>query len=121
MLVVFFFSSRRRHTRLSGDWSSDVCSSDLEGITVSLSSVERTIRWNKLTHWKKKQASYYTFLPRPISASPGALVQVDTIHFIKSDKTRFYIYAVIDIYSRLGYAEYHPKLSQSISHQVIIH
>src|SRR5205807_5597345 len=27
---LFFFSSRRRHTRLQGDWSSDVCSSDLE-------------------------------------------------------------------------------------------
>src|SRR5256885_9157328 len=30
-LSVFFFSSRRRHTRLQGDWSSDVCSSDLVG------------------------------------------------------------------------------------------
>src|SRR5712675_2246575 len=28
-LVLFFFSSRRRHTRCSRDWSSDVCSSDL--------------------------------------------------------------------------------------------
>src|SRR5256885_8842318 len=28
--IVFFFSSRRRHTRLQGDWSSDVCSSDLQ-------------------------------------------------------------------------------------------
>src|SRR5256884_5780899 len=28
---VFFFSSRRRHTRCSRDWSSDVCSSDLLG------------------------------------------------------------------------------------------
>src|SRR5256885_9171465 len=27
--LIFFFSSRRRHTRLQGDWSSDVCSSDL--------------------------------------------------------------------------------------------
>src|SRR2546426_9774861 len=27
---LFFFSSRRRHTRLQGDWSSDVCSSDLD-------------------------------------------------------------------------------------------
>src|SRR5256885_118382 len=27
--LMFFFSSRRRHTRLQGDWSSDVCSSDL--------------------------------------------------------------------------------------------
>src|SRR2546421_8914636 len=28
--VFFFFSSRRRHTRSDRDWSSDVCSSDLE-------------------------------------------------------------------------------------------
>src|SRR5688500_19733464 len=28
-IILFFFSSRRRHTRLQGDWSSDVCSSDL--------------------------------------------------------------------------------------------
>src|SRR5256886_11279861 len=27
--VLFFFSSRRRHTRFDCDWSSDVCSSDL--------------------------------------------------------------------------------------------
>src|SRR5256885_8185212 len=30
----FFFSSRRRHTRLQGDWSSDVCSSDLIDVLV---------------------------------------------------------------------------------------
>src|SRR5256885_1730369 len=30
-IFFFFFSSRRRHTRLQGDWSSDVCSSDLSG------------------------------------------------------------------------------------------
>src|SRR2546430_3933465 len=28
-VVLFFFSSRRRHTRFDCDWSSDVCSSDL--------------------------------------------------------------------------------------------
>src|SRR5437867_9168738 len=31
--TVFFFSSRRRHTRSYGDWSSDVCSSDLDRCT----------------------------------------------------------------------------------------
>src|SRR5205809_6449083 len=31
MSLLFFFSSRRRHTRCSRDWSSDVCSSDLMG------------------------------------------------------------------------------------------
>src|SRR5690625_6620584 len=29
MIIAFFFSSRRRHTRWPRDWSSDVCSSDL--------------------------------------------------------------------------------------------
>src|SRR5690348_17596445 len=29
LYIFFFFSSRRRHTRWTGDWSSDVCSSDL--------------------------------------------------------------------------------------------
>src|SRR5690625_6722666 len=42
-LVVFFFSSRRRHTRWPRDWSSDVCSSDLTGhySTVVLASQQR--------------------------------------------------------------------------------
>src|SRR5206468_10164062 len=29
-IIIFFFSSRRRHTRSDRDWSSDVCSSDLK-------------------------------------------------------------------------------------------
>src|SRR5438046_8967172 len=39
--AFFFFSSRRRHTRLVSDWSSDVCSSDLEGV------VARRDRWTE--------------------------------------------------------------------------
>src|SRR5256885_3582347 len=41
---VFFFSSRRRHTRLQGDWSSDVCSSDL-AITCALESAPLRRHW----------------------------------------------------------------------------
>src|SRR3989454_12812871 len=37
LCLLFFFSSRRRHTRLQGDWSSDVCSSDLDPKMVELS------------------------------------------------------------------------------------
>src|SRR5690606_39723572 len=33
---LFFFSSRRRHTRFSRDWSSDVCSSDLREKIVNM-------------------------------------------------------------------------------------
>src|SRR6266436_8258093 len=36
MFVFFFFSSRRRHTRCSRDWSSDVCSSDLRRCAAAL-------------------------------------------------------------------------------------
>src|SRR5690606_40308842 len=34
LFFLFFFSSRRRHTRFSRDWSSDVCSSDLNPQTI---------------------------------------------------------------------------------------
>src|SRR5256885_4565921 len=37
---VFFFSSRRRHTRLQGDWSSDVCSSDLALLYLSVDKLK---------------------------------------------------------------------------------
>src|SRR5256886_7246512 len=36
IFVFFFFSSRRRHTRFDCDWSSDVCSSDLEEAVLRL-------------------------------------------------------------------------------------
>src|SRR2546430_11694868 len=42
--VVFFFSSRRRHTRFDCDWSSDVCSSDLETPLFDEYDVEAEIR-----------------------------------------------------------------------------
>src|SRR5256885_4634372 len=47
--VFFFFSSRRRHTRLQGDWSSDVCSSDLP--TPSSSTVCPGLTWPLRTPW----------------------------------------------------------------------
>src|SRR5256885_9098388 len=42
--LFFFFSSRRRHTRLQGDWSSDVCSSDLS-MRRSASSRRKGTAW----------------------------------------------------------------------------
>src|SRR5579872_249011 len=37
-MCFFFFSSRRRHTRCGRDWSSDVCSSDLNGVGPCIAS-----------------------------------------------------------------------------------
>src|SRR5205809_1560609 len=62
---VFFFSSRRRHTRCSRDWSSDVCSSDLEEGTPQGGSISPLLA-NVYLHyafdlwaqrWRKTQAS----------------------------------------------------------------
>src|SRR5262245_62314826 len=44
VVCVFFFSSRRRHTRCLSDWSSDVCSSDWERAFTRLSFVENRRR-----------------------------------------------------------------------------
>src|SRR3712207_7575916 len=45
LLLCFFFSSRRRHTRYWRDWSSDVCSSDLaEGLSVA--EIAETTGWS---------------------------------------------------------------------------
>src|SRR5256885_6172835 len=43
MFFFFFFSSRRRHTRLQGDWSSDVCSSDLIVIVARHACFDRRV------------------------------------------------------------------------------
>src|SRR5260370_29366356 len=43
MIAVFFFSSRRRHTRFKCDWSSDVCSSDLSDLTLLKKKIKDTI------------------------------------------------------------------------------
>src|SRR6266550_1197473 len=42
--MLFFFSSRRRHTRCSRDWSSDVCSSDLESRAAGKLAVHPRLR-----------------------------------------------------------------------------
>src|SRR5438067_11537947 len=48
---MFFFSSRRRHTRSKRDWSSDVCSSDLEYRTLSTDELVFVLQhhWSKLS------------------------------------------------------------------------
>src|SRR2546430_9238813 len=44
-VFVFFFSSRRRHTRFDCDWSSDVCSSDLGSLVLEHPLVLTALHW----------------------------------------------------------------------------
>src|SRR5215210_8924250 len=49
-VLFFFFSSRRRHTRYIGDWSSDVCSSDLACILANGPQTQQE-RWENQGGW----------------------------------------------------------------------
>src|SRR5687768_18406443 len=55
-LTSFFFSSRRRHTRCSRDWSSDVCSSDLDPRARGPVSLRRPGRFKDRPPKKKREA-----------------------------------------------------------------
>src|SRR2546430_16658039 len=52
---LFFFSSRRRHTRFDCDWSSDVCSSDL----YKNDKYDEVLHQARLTTDQKKRAELY--------------------------------------------------------------
>src|SRR3989338_7176925 len=75
-----------------------------EGVTVSLSSVKRTLsRFGLLKRrslWKRRRV----YPPRPEATKPGMLVQMDTIHFVDKHGTRTYVYTALDVHSRYGFA-----------------
>src|SRR3989454_80421 len=82
--IFFFFSSRRRHTRLQGDWSSDVCSSDLCTRSATLRNPSRLTRAapsalppqaNGGTYLGGRTASN-TFAPAPITVPVPSRVPI---------------------------------------------
>jgi transposase InsO family protein len=81
-----------------------------KGVDVSLSSVKRTLdRCNlrkKRSPWKRP----HDFTERPEAMYSGALLELDTIHIIAPDGSRIYVYTLIDLFSRWGYAEIAPKI-----------
>lgn len=109
--------------RLAHDRCSEVVHDDLkeQGVKVSLSSVKRTLKRHELLKAKSKWKRYRPPVPRPLALFPGSLVQMDTIHFVDElSVKRFYIYTIIDLFSRWAYAEVHDKLSQRMSLQVAL-
>src|SRR5690606_7150633 len=70
LCVLFFFSSRRRHTRFSRDWSSDVCSSDLytqskiRGKHIAPHTIEMAAMWAVLTRLEEPKKHNLTLLQK---------------------------------------------------------
>src|SRR5438105_10593067 len=66
----FFFSSRRRHTRSTRDWSSDVCSSDLDDLLFNNGAYAEYIRIPRRIVQKNLVS-----IPEHVSFSAAAMVE----------------------------------------------
>src|SRR6266446_3934382 len=77
LFFFFFFSSRRRHTRLQGDWSSDVCSSDLPVQAADARSRRRRLQGGRrradqaICQLGRRHLGPASTQPRPGSAHPA--------------------------------------------------
>src|SRR5260370_14799233 len=69
---VFFFSSRRRHTRFKCDWSSDVCSSDLKarGTPSEQTNLLQSRRTAMKTNWPALRHGYLILASMALANSP---------------------------------------------------
>src|SRR6266511_2368611 len=76
--MFFFFSSRRRHTRFSRDWSSDVCSSDL---LLGMSGY-RALILEKDIHPRDHVGESITPSTNPIWARIGFLDKIEDAGFV---------------------------------------
>ena len=80
------------------------------GVTVSLSSVQRTLDRCGLTKKRSPWKRPHDYTPRPDAAFPGAFVEVDTVHLMSPLGARTYVYTLIDVHSRFAYAEVTEKI-----------
>ncbi len=81
-----------------------------DGVNVSTATIKRVLRTNGLTRKTKRYIKDGTRFQRPLVNKPGDLVQVDTIHFIHNHGYRFFIYAGIDVFSRIAFAKYSKSI-----------
>ena len=89
------------------------------GVSISLSSVRRILKRHHYISGRKKRVRPDNPI-RPNVTKPGELVQTDTVHYVNPyTRRRRYIYTVIDLYSRMTYAEIHSHIRPSIAARVI--
>jgi putative transposase len=105
------------NTRLKVKRSAEVVHRILtdEGVEVSLSSVKRTLDRMGLLKKRSPYKRYHAPVERPQVAQPGALVELDTIHTMQSEKVRMYTFTLIDVHSRWAYARSYQKMNAATS------
>lgn len=83
-----------------------------QGIVVSLSSVKRTLDRQGLLKKRSPWKRPHDATSRPLPEKPGDLVQIDTIH-IHTLGRRFYVYTLLDVYSRWAHAQVTERIRVS--------
>jgi transposase InsO family protein len=116
-VVDAIVEARLKHNRCA-----EIVHDDLieRGVKVSLSSVKRTLKREGLIAEKSPWKRFRPHIPRPLALCPGALVQLDTIHLVRDDGSKYYVYTLIDLYSRFAYAAYTPRFSQANSLKFVL-
>src|SRR5437762_11359232 len=102
---VFFFSSRRRHTRYIGDWSSDVCSSDLKRWGPYLS--ER--QWGTVREDYSRDGSAWTYFPHDHARSRAYRWGEDGLAGI-SDRHQFVCFSLA-LWNEIGRASCRERVA----------
>ena len=91
------------------------------GVSISLSSVRRILKRHHESSGRKKRVRRDN-PRRPVVTRPGELLETDTIHYVcPATGRRLYVYTVIDVFSRMAYAEVHPKILPGIAARVVQH
>lgn len=84
-----------------------------EGVRVSVSSVKRILKRLCLTRPTSPWKRYRPHVERPQALTPGALLQIDVVHFVHPlTRQRTYCYTLVDLHSRWAYAHLESAINQ---------
>lgn len=80
-----------------------------EDIFVSLKTIKRTLQREGLVKPRSPWKRWHSYPEKPLISHPGDLVQVDTIHLMKNERKRIYIFTLIDLWTRIAFARAYHK------------
>ena len=91
-----------------------------EGVKISLSSVKRTLERRGLLKKRSPWKRFHPHVDRPYPLKAGDLVEIDTIHLMTGEKTRIYVFALLDVFSRWVYAKCYEKMNSKVMVEFVL-
>lgn len=85
------------------------------GVSIGKNTVHRILDRARLLKKKSIWKRYHPHVDRPRPKKQGDLVEMDTIHLMTGEKTRIYVFTLIDVYSRCAHAKAYECMNGKIS------